>query len=95
MPENIKKQILKNLKKYLSKSKDVLQPLKIKAYDRVELMVEKEKYAKFGIHKGDQGCVMGDYAVKNCIEVDFSGISENGDFYGYCILVNIDDLKKI
>ena len=31
----------------------------------------------------------------NEILVDFSGIDENGQYYGDCISVNIDDIKKI
>ena len=64
-------------------------------YDVVELLVEKEIYAKHGIHKGASGCVMDDNAVDNFIEVDFSGIDENGNYYGDCISVKIDDLKKL
>ena len=41
------------------------------------------------------GCVMDNKVVQNCIEVDFSGIDENGNFYGDCIAVNIKDLKII
>ena len=61
----------------------------------VELIVEDEKYSKHGVHKGMCGCVMQDYAVQNYIEVDFSGIDENGNFYGDCISVKIDDLKVV
>lgn len=61
----------------------------------VELLVENAKYAKYGIHKGDKGCVMDDNAVQNYVEVDFSGIDKNGNFYGDCISVNVDDLKVI
>ena len=38
---------------------------------------------------------MDNKAVQNYIEVDFSGIDENGNFYGDCISVKIDDLKVI
>ena len=38
---------------------------------------------------------MDNKAVQNYIEVDFSGIDENGIFYGDCISVKIDDLKVI
>ena len=51
--------------------------------------------AFYGIHKGDRGCVMEDNAVQNYVEVDFSGIDENGELYGDCISVKIDDLKVI
>lgn len=61
----------------------------------VELIVEDNKYAKYGIHKGDIGCVMDNKAVQNYIEVDFSGVDENGKYYGECISVKLDDLKLL
>ena len=63
--------------------------------DFVELMVEDEKYSKFQIHKGNTGVIATNSAVDNEILVDFSGIDENGQYYGDCISVNIDDIKKI
>ena len=36
-------------------------------------LVEDEKYAKYGIHKGETGCVVEGYAVDDCVLVDFSG----------------------
>ena len=38
---------------------------------------------------------MDNNAIQDCIEVDFSGINKNGDFYGDCISVKIKDLKVI
>lgn len=78
-----------------SKAKDVLVPTAINEYDMVELLVEEERYATFGVHKGDVGCVMDNNAVQNYIEVDFSGIDKNGNYYGDCISVKINDLKVI
>lgn len=95
LPDNIKQELLLNLDKILGKAKSYLEPIIIKAYDMVELLVEENKYSKYGIHKGDRGCVMDNKAVQDYIEVDFSGIDENGNFYGDCISVKIDDLKVI
>lgn len=95
LPENVLKELTSKLENIKSKAKEKFEPLKIKAYDMVELIVEDNKYTKFGIHKGDRGCVMDDYGVQGYIEVDFSGIDENGNFYGDCISVKIDDLKVI
>lgn len=95
LPNEVQKEIFLNLNKILKKSKSKLEPVKINNYDMVELLVEEDRYAKFGIHKGDRGCVMDNYAVQNYIEVDFSGIDENGNYYGDCISVKIDDLKVI
>ena len=95
IPEKMINELSSNLDIIKSKSKEKFEPLRIKAYDMVELLVEDSKYTKYGIHKGDRGCVMEDNAVQNYIEVDFSGIDENGEFYGDCISVKIDDLKVI
>lgn len=95
IPEKMINELSSNLDIIKSKSKEKFEPLRIKAYDMVELLVEDIKYTKCGIHKGDRGCVMEDNAVQNYVEVDFSGIDENGEFYGDCISVKIDDLKVI
>ena len=63
--------------------------------DFVELLVEDEKYNKYGIHKGDVGVVAIDYAIDKSILVDFSGVDKNGNFSGDCIAVKTDDLKLI
>ena len=95
LPVKFEKELLLKLDDIIAKAKNEIQPIKIKEYDMVELIVEEDRYAKFGIHKGDRGCVMDNNAVQNYIEVDFSGIDENGKFYGDCISVKIDDLKVI
>ena len=95
IPEKMINELSSNLDIIKSKSKEKFELLRIKAYDMVELLVEDIKYTKYGIHKGDRGCVMEDNAVQNYVEVDFSGIDENGEFYGDCISVKIDDLKVI
>ena len=95
IPGKMINELSSNLDIIKSKSKEKFEPLRIKAYDMVELLVEDIKYTKYGIHKGDRGCVMEDNAVQNYVEVDFSGIDENGEFYGDCISVKIDDLKVI
>ena len=38
--------------------KDRFNPRKFYEYDLVEVTVEKEKYAKYGVHKGMQGVIM-------------------------------------
>ncbi len=95
LPAKFEKELLLKLDDIIAKAKKEIQPIKIKEYDMVELIVEEDRYAKFGIHKGDKGCVMDNNAVQNYIEVDFSGIDKNGEFYGDCISVKIDDLKVI
>lgn len=39
--------------------------MNLKVYDNVELNTEKEKYAKYGVHKGMPGVVMEDYFLSN------------------------------
>lgn len=95
LPKDIVSELDEKLDNLRSKSKIKFEPLSIKAYDAVELIVEDTQYTKYGIHKGTKGCVMDDNAVQNYIEVDFSGINERGEYYGDCISVKIDDLKKI
>lgn len=65
------------------------------AYQKVELIVEDEKYTKFGIHKGDIGTIMEDVEVQNYLLVDFGRLDENNNYYGDCILVKIDHLKLV
>ena len=95
LPDEIQRELSMNIDKILKKAKNILEPAKVNEYDLVELMVDEERYTKFGIHKGDRGCVMDNKAVQDYIEVDFSGIDKNGNFYGDCISVRIDDLKVI
>ena len=95
LPTEFEKELLSKLDDLKLKWKNVLVPIEINEDDMVELLVEKEKYAKYGIHKGDRGCVMDNNAVQNYIEVDFSGIDKDGNYYGDCISVKIDDLKVV
>ena len=95
LPDEIQKEIWVKLGNVLSKAPNYLEPVQIKNYDIVELIVEELKYTRFGIHKGDKGCVMDAKAVQNYIEVDFSGINDNREFYGDCISVKIEDLKVV
>jgi len=93
LPNELENEILLNLENILTNPKTQLEPSLIKEYAMVELLVEDSKYSKFGIHKGDTGCVMDNNAVNDYIEVDFSGIDANGEYYGDCISVKISDLK--
>ena len=60
--------------------------------DEVELIVEKEKYFKFGIHKGDKGIIASNKATKGKILVDFG--KETEDFDGF-ISVDFEEIKKV
>ena len=95
LPTEFEKELLSKLETLKLKTKNVIETIAINEYDMVELLVEEERYTKFGIHKGDRGCVMDNNAVQNYIEVDFSGMDKDGNYYGDCISVKIDDLKVI
>ena len=95
LPNEVKLELDSKLQKIMPNAKNSFEPMFIHAYDIVELVVEDEKYSRFGIHKGDRGCVMDDDSVQNYVEVDFSGIDDNGEYYGDCISVDIDDLRLV
>lgn len=63
------------------------------AYNQVELLIEDERYSKFGVHKGDKGVIMEDYAVKDYVLVDFGRLDENNNYHGDCISVKLTDVK--
>ena len=60
--------------------------------DFVELIVEKETYGKYGIHKGDKGVVVIGKATQNKVLVDFG--KANKEFDGM-LSINLRDLRKI
>lgn len=95
LPNNILNEFINNIDNILANAKNFLSPVTIKNYDMVELVVENKKYTKFGIHKGDRGCIMDNNAIKNFVEVDFSFVDKNGDYVGDCISVDINDLKLV
>lgn len=95
LPHKVQQELSEKINVILKKAKNVLDPIVINEYDMVELIVDAEEYTKFGVHKGDRGCVMNNTAVQNHIEVDFSGIDEKGNYYGDCISVKIEDLRVI
>lgn len=64
---------------------------KFKEYDVVELVVEKERYSKHGIHKGMRGVVMEKYAINNKWLVIFSD-NFGKDIADIC--VDQDDIVK-
>lgn len=59
-------------------------------FDWVEILVEKEEYAKEGLHKGMKANVLFNYAVDDMLPVMFSG--EDG--YDVEVSVNIKDMKS-
>lgn len=81
-----------NLKNFIPKEKG-FKKKELEAYTQVELLIEDDKYSKFGVHKGDKGVIMEDYAVKDYVLVDFGRLDENNNYYGDCISVKLNDVK--
>ena len=63
-----------NMEKYTS-----LSECDVKEYDKVELLVEKPKYAFEGVHKGANGCVLFPYAIEGRWGILFYNVGENHD----------------
>lgn len=74
-------------------TKDRFKPQKFIEYDAVELIVEKEKYAKYGVHKGAQGTVMENYCIDSDYYVIFTDETTAEDIAD--ISVHEDDLKLV
>lgn len=90
LPQEIKNQLKIKLSSLKCNSKTKLEENKLKVFDIVELIVENDKYKKFGLNKGDRGCIIDDKIVKNHVLVDFNNINSCE-----CFSINIDDLKLI
>ncbi len=94
-PKELQEELVKKLASKDFVYKDKFKPNLINDYDAVELIVKKEKYVEYGIHKSAIGCVMDSNAVDNYVLVDFSWVDENGNYLGDCISIKIDELKVI
>lgn len=70
--------------------KDSFKPQKFLEFDLVELTVEKEKYAKEGVHKGAKGAVMENYCIDSKYYVIFTDYNTGYDIAD--ISVHEDDL---
>ena len=65
----------------------------MKEMDCVEVIVEKEKYSKHGVHKGMQGWICDDRNIDNSWLVNFPQCGEKNDIA--TIAVKEEDLKEI
>ncbi len=81
---------LKKFKERGDFTKDSFKPQKFAEFDLVELTVEKEKYAKVGVHKGMQGVVMENYCIDSDYYVIFTDERTAEDIADLC--VHEDDL---
>lgn len=65
----------------------------MKEINNVEVIAEKEKYAKYGVHKGMQGWIYDDRNINGCWLVNFPQCGEKADIAE--IPVKEEDLKLI
>ena len=65
----------------------------MKEIDNVEIIVEKEEYAKYGVHKGMQGWICLDDNRNNTWLVNFPQYGEKDDIAE--IPIKEEDLKNI
>ena len=65
----------------------------MKELDNIEVIVEKKKYAKEGIHKGMHGWICYDTCVDGCWLVNFPQYGEKDDIA--TISIHEDDMKAI
>ena len=65
----------------------------MKELDCVEVLVEKEKYAKYGVHKGMQGWICDDRCVDGHWLVNFPRYGEQDDIAE--IDIKEDDLRLL
>ena len=91
-------------KQYMSEVKKLLDNIEyskhvsftesqFKEYDEIEVTVEKEKYAKEGVHKGMRGVIMMDYAIQGNWYVIFTDEKTGEDFAEASI--NEKDMKLV
>ena len=69
----------------IDKGKTSFIPCDVKEYDKVELIVEKPKYAIEGVHKGMTGCVISSYAIDNEWLIIFSEDGTGKDIADICV----------
>ena len=65
----------------------------MKELDCVEIIVEKERYAKEGVHKGMQGWICHPDSVQGCWLVNFPQLGDNDDIA--TIPIKEEDMKWI
>ena len=93
--ENIKSMLEKNIEKLKLKENYTFTSPKFKLFDKVELIVEKDKYVKFGLHKGEIGFIIDNIVISNSIEIDFPNLDENNEHFGEAFSIKIEDLRVI
>jgi hypothetical protein len=93
MPEEVKKWIDDIVRREDFSAHKAFRRSDIKEYDQVEVVAEKEAYARQGVHKGMRGVVMTDHAIDGKWYVIFSEDGTGRDIAD-CV-IDGDDLKRI
>ncbi len=94
LPNNLSSELEEYIKNNADKiaKKTNFEGIHFNECDQVELIVDKEKYSKYGLSKGDRGIIASNKATKNKILIDFG--KETEDFDGF-VSVDFEDLKKV
>lgn len=94
LPEKLSSELEEYIQNNADKiaNKTNFEEIPFNEYDQVELIVDKEKYSKYGLRKGDKGIIASNKATKNKVLVDFG--KETEDFDGF-ISVDFEDIKKV
>lgn len=88
------KKLVDKFSREIDYQKTSLNGVGFEEYSIVELIVSKPRYEKFGLKKGDKGVVAIDFAVKNEVLVDFSGLESVDKTNMGLVSISLDDLKK-
>lgn len=95
LPSELKQTIDKSINEIKDNRKSkILTQIPFGNCDYVELIVDRDRYNKHNIHKGDKGFVAIADVIKDEILVDFTYV-DNGNLCGEVMSVNIHDLKKL
>ncbi len=94
LPNNLSSELEEYIKRNADKiaKKTNFEVIPFNECDQVELIVDKEKYSKYGLSKGDRGIIASNKATKNKILIDFG--KETEDFDGF-VSVDFEDIKKV
>ena len=91
LPQEIEKDLFSDLDKVYAKAKPDFAVIPYRVGDKVQLLVEEDRYAQYGIHKGAIGCVVDDSVVAGKVEVDFFEQKEAAAYDG-TLAVKTSDL---
>ena len=94
LPSRVENELFSDLEKVYNEAKESFSGPLFKECDKVQLIVEKECYTKYGIHKGAIGCVVNDEVVRGKIKVDFI-LPEEAALYEDTVSVKISDIITI